>query len=173
MSEIGSWARQHRRWIIGAAAIVLFVLLYIDDWGRDLVQYEARVHAGAEDVALRPVVTNRPGWQMVEATKMAGRRIANWEYVGVTSDGSTTLVSFVRTHRLLRVKDDVTIRVEDRGKGSVVTGESRARLHLGDLGRNPRNLRRFIAELKIVLDGSVPGWLLDRGRAAAMVAPTR
>ena len=80
---------------------------------------------------------------------------SNIEIVGEASDGDSTLVMFVRTSRLFRFKDDITMRIEDQGRERVVTGESRSRVGKGDLGQNPRNLRRLMTELRAVLDGAV------------------
>jgi len=145
-----------------ALAVAVFLFVFVEDWGRDFTGWQASVEHGATDPDLRPLVSDRPVDQMLEGVKMAASRIRNWEYIGDAVDGKTTQVFFVRTNRLLRVKDDVTIRIEDSGKGTLVSGDSRARLHLGDLGRNPRNLRRFMSELGIVLNGSVPTRVLAR-----------
>ena len=52
----------------------------------------------------------------------------------------------------MRLKDDIIIRIEDRGERCRVTGESRSRTSFGDLGQNPRNLRRIVTELFVVLE---------------------
>lgn len=148
--------KRRNRLILIAVASAVFLFVYIDDWGRDFIEWQTSITAGAADPTLRPLVTDRPVDQILEGVKMAAGRIRNWEYVGDAVDGSMTLVYFVRTNRVLRVKDDITIRIEDRGKGTIVSGDSLAQLHIGDLGRNPRNLRRFLSELEIVLEGSVP-----------------
>jgi hypothetical protein len=138
-------------WIV-LGALLLFVLS-VDDWGRDLTSHEAAISNLALDESLRPLASNRATADVAEAVRWAAKRIRNWEYVGEAEDGDATLLLFVRTNRLLRIKDDVTIRIEDRDGLRVVTGESISRLPVGDLGRNPRNLRRFLTELRAVLDG--------------------
>ncbi len=92
-----------------------------------------------------------PADELVEAVKWAAARIRDVEYVGETSDGNKTLLLFVRTHRVLRIKDDIVIHVEDQGSRRLVGGAAESRLHVGDLGRNPRSLKRFHAELAAVL----------------------
>ena len=149
----------------GLAGLV-FLFVYVEDWGRDWTTWEAEISAGAEDPGLRPLTSRRPPDQMVDAVKMAARRIRNWDYVGEAANEDVTLVYFVRTNRLLRIKDDVTIRIERRSGETFVGGDARSRWHVGDLGRNPRSLRRFLAELRVVLDGSVP----DRLRATAVLS---
>ena len=63
---------------------------------------------------------------------------------------------FERTGRLWQVKDDIVLRLEERGAGCRLTGESRSRIEFGDLGQNPRNLRRILAELAVVLEHDSP-----------------
>ena len=50
--------------------------------------------------------------------------------------------------------DDVTLRIRDVGARRIVGGRSVSRLHIGDLGRNPRNLRKLLAEIDAVLDNA-------------------
>jgi uncharacterized protein (DUF1499 family) len=144
-----------------AGAVLLFFVFYIDDWGRDFTAHEAALSAQADDELLRTLVVTRSAQEMIAAVKMAARRVRNWEYAGEASDGSTALLYFVRQNRLLRIRDDVVVKIEDMGDSRVVHATSRARLHVGDLGRNPRNLRRFMSELRTVLDGSAHGAALE------------
>lgn len=149
--------RSYRRWFAVAAALAVIVaalVVHIDDWSRDFVAYEAVIAADADDPRLLPLVSDRPADDLALALRWAAHRIPDWELVGETGDGEKTVVLFVRTKRLLRLKDDIAMRIEDRGDRRVVTGESRSRLHIGDLGRNPRNLRRILTELRAVLEGA-------------------
>lgn len=136
---------------MAAALLLVWVLLQIEDWGRDLTGYRAQTSPEASDPLLRPLERPEPADELVEAIKWAAFRVPNVRYVGETSDGDTTLVLFVRTHRLLRIKDDIVVRVEDQGSRRLVSGAAESRLHVGDLGRNPRSLRRLSAELLAVL----------------------
>ena len=158
--------RGKRRWYgpAGAgAAIVLLLAIHIDDWGRDFIRYEATLSAEAAEAILQPegagassdwfTAKLRSSDELVEAVKMAAHRIRNWHYVGEAGHGNTIEILFVRTNRVLRTRDDITIRIEDLGRRRWISGESRSRLRLGDLGRNPRNLRRLLEELRGVLDG--------------------
>ena len=143
--------RRTLRLAVGAVVLVAWVVLQIDDWSRDLTSYRARTSPTASDPLLQPLERLEPAAELVQAIKSAALRVRNVEYVGKTSDGNTTLVLFVRTHRLLRIKDDIVMRVEDHGSMRLVSGAAESRLHLGDLGRNPRSLRRFRTELLEVL----------------------
>jgi hypothetical protein len=152
--------RRRYRWGAAGLALVALVAFSIEDWGRDFVSHEATMAPDAADPLLRPLDSPRPADQLVAGVKQAARRIGNWRFAGEASDGTTTLVSFERTNRLLRCTDDIVIRVEDRGDRRTVSGDSRARLAIGDLGRNPRNLKRLMTELRIVLEGSTPARLI-------------
>jgi hypothetical protein len=137
------------------ALLVFFFFFYVDDWSRDFMNNYAVISEFSADPELRPLISDRTSAELVEALTGGARRIRNWEYAGEASDGDSTLVMFVRTSRLFRFKDDITMRIEDQGRERVVTGESRSRVGKGDLGQNPRNLRRLMTELRAVLDGAV------------------
>ena len=146
---------RRRRAITIAVLFLAWFVLTVDDWGRDLTGYSATIADGASDPALRPLRRPETTRSLVVAAEWAGRRILDWEYIGTAGgDGNTTFVTFVRTHRLLRIRDDIRVRIEDRGNERVITGESTSRFHMGDLGRNPRNLKRWMAELRDVLGGA-------------------
>ena len=137
-----------------AAFLLLFLFGYVDDWSRDFTDNEASISAEAEDPGLRPLFDGRSTAQMMEAVKRAASRIRTWEYIGHAREGNTTLVLFVRTSRIWRFKDDIIILVDDLGDRRQITGKSASRIDIGDLGQNPRNLRRLLAELRDVLKGA-------------------
>jgi hypothetical protein len=130
--------------------LALFVA--IDDPKRDFTENHAAIEDSASDPLLRPMIFDRPALELVEATRDAAARIKNWDYIGTAVIGNASTVVFERTSRVLRLKDDIIIRVEDLGPRCRVTGESKSRLGLGDLGQNPRNLRRIVTELFVVLE---------------------
>jgi hypothetical protein len=150
---------QRRGVRIAAVALLLSILfvLQIDDWGRDLTGHSATLSAeelSESFASLTRQMQQRTLAELTAAVRMAASRIRNWEYVGDTSDGRTVVLAFVRTHRLLRLRDDIVVRLEDRGDHRALSAESRSRLGVGDLGRNPRNLRRLLLELDAVLAGA-------------------
>jgi hypothetical protein len=155
--------KRRRNIVLAVVGIAVFLFFFIDDWGRDFITNEAFISADNPDPTLRPLLSARSSTQMAEAVKMAARRIRNWSYVGESRHGTTTSILFVRRNRVLRFADDVTIHVQDRGSQRVVVGESRSRIGFGDLGRNPRNLRRLLDELRTVLDGASGAPLLNAG----------
>jgi len=146
--------KRKRRWVPWTLAILGLVALFalVDDPRRDFFEYRAALREDAADPLLRPMVFDRPAAELIEATRDAARRIKNLDYIGTARVDNASTVVFERTSRWLRFKDDIIIRVEDLGSRCRVTGESRSRQEFGDLGRNPRNLRRIVSELFVVLD---------------------
>jgi uncharacterized protein (DUF1499 family) len=146
--------RRRRRWIPWTIAtiVVLVLIVAIDDPLRDFTTNHAAIAEDAEDPALRPLVFDRPAAELIEATQRAARRIKTWEYIGTARIDNASTIVFERTGRVTRITDDIIIRVEDLGQRCRLTGESRSRIGLGDLGQNPRNLRRILTELAVVLE---------------------
>lgn len=143
--------RRWLRWVIAAMALVtLFVA--IDDPARDFTTNHAEISETSEDPALRPREYEMRVDDLVYAIRKAAECIKNWEYVGTAGIDGRTMVVFERTSRVWKLKDDVILRVEDLGGRSRLTGESKSRIEYGDLGQNPRNLKRILAELDTVLD---------------------
>jgi hypothetical protein len=154
MAPANPQSRRWLPWLVGAGVLLLLFALSIEDWSRDFTGTFAEIGSDARQPDLRPFASRRSTAELVEAVRWAAVRIKNWEYVGVTKVDETTTLLFVRTSRILRFKDDIVVRIEDRGTERVVTGASKSRSSLGDLGRNPRNLRRLLTEMQDVLDGS-------------------
>ncbi len=143
---------------IWAAIGVAYVLLGIDDWRRDWVEHEATLQFEPSDRHVARLLSAPPGHpdhvslsQWSRAVEWAGKRIKNLEFDGEVSDGDTRILHFVRTHRLLRLKDDVTVRIQRSGREQTIETHSAARLGVGDLGRNPRTIRRLYVELEDVV----------------------
>lgn len=146
---------KQRRWTRAIPVVLLLALFLwsIEDWSRDFVAYEASISDRAAP-ELQPLRSMRSADELSLAVQAAGRRIMNWEFIGETRDADTRVLLFLRTGRLTRVRDDIVIRIEDRSNERVIYGDSRSRLHLGDLGRNPRSLKRLLHELNAVLAGT-------------------
>jgi hypothetical protein len=144
--------------LLAAGAIAtLWLFATIDDWGRDFRENHAEIRQDGSDPTLRPFESRRSTEELVEALKWAARRLGTWEYAGRAQDADTTLVSFVRRGRPFGLTSDVTLRIRDRGRWRMITGESRSRIGLGDLGQNPRNLRAILTELQAVLRNTQEG----------------
>jgi uncharacterized protein (DUF1499 family) len=82
---------------------------------------------------VRKAATNR-GWQIVEAIKPGGRV------------GTGRLEAVDRTF-LLRLPDDVTVRIRPRVDGTRIDVRSASRIGTHDLGANARRIRAFLEEL--------------------------
>jgi hypothetical protein len=143
---------------IWAAVGIAYVLLGIDDWSRDWVRHEAtlvfeptgrHVARALAESPIHPDHVSLAEWST--AVQWAGKRIKNLEFEGEATDGDTAVLKFVRTHRLLRLKDDITVRITSDGHERTIETHAAARLHVGDLGRNPRTIRRLYAELEDVV----------------------
>lgn len=83
---------------------------------------------------------------MIDVAARAVSKLPNWSLV----NSEDNVLRAVRTTRLLRFKDDVTVKAHP-GSGS---GHSRMELHSAsrvgksDLGQNPRNLRELVGALE-------------------------
>lgn len=132
-----------------AAAVTVYILSHVDNWRRDFTTNQASTEGPEAD--LPPMIVP----ESVEATQALLRRaiadLRHWQEQPATAaepvpaepDGTVRLY-FVRSTRLLRFKDDVTIRLEPAADDStVVHVQSRSRIGRGDLGQNPRNIREL------------------------------
>jgi uncharacterized protein (DUF1499 family) len=137
-----------------AALLALFLFGYIDDWSRDFTRNSAEISPDAEDPGLRPLVTRLSTDDAIEACVRAAGRIRTWEHIGEAGEGNVSLILFVRTSRVWKFKDDIIIVIENLGSKRMISGKSASRIGIGDLGQNPRNLKRFMAELRAVLEGA-------------------
>jgi uncharacterized protein (DUF1499 family) len=81
--------------------------------------------------------------QVVEALRRAINKLPRWTSESTDERG----LRATRASRLIRFKDDVTVRIESHENGSRVEFESASRVGKSDLGQNPRNLKELIAAL--------------------------
>jgi uncharacterized protein (DUF1499 family) len=84
-----------------------------------------------------------PG-DLLAAVRRTVEKVPRWS-VGSAADHEIKAV--LRT-RLLRFRDDVSVRVTDHEGGTRAEFRSASRVGKGDLGQNPRNLRELIEALK-------------------------
>ena len=146
---------------IWVAIVIAYILIGIDDWSRDWVEHEATLRFEPTNRRVGQLLAAPRGHpnhvsmsQWSDAVQWAGNRIKNLEFAGEVSDDDTLILTFVRTHRLLRLRDDVTVRVTRVGAERRIETHSKARLGIGDLGRNPKTIRRLYDELEDVLSES-------------------
>ncbi len=91
----------------------------------------------------------------VDATVRAAREaiasLPRWQLVGAGSGVAGAELRAVRSTRLWRFQDDVTVRVRREAGRSVVSVRSKSRVGKGDFGQNARNIREFLAALDVRL----------------------
>jgi len=71
----------------------------------------------------------------------------HWQIVGSGSGKAGTAIHAIRKTRVFRFKDDVTIRIEPMGKGTIVNVRSASRVGRVDFGQNARNIEELFAAL--------------------------
>jgi uncharacterized protein (DUF1499 family) len=120
-----------------AVALLRWPLLNDVETGRTPEYSDLRVQrfaAGEERVtrAARAAVAALPGWEVTGAGRGPGG--AELQVVAPT--------------RVLRFKDDVTVRIRRREAATEVSVRSRSRVGKFDFGQNARNIRAFQAALE-------------------------
>ena len=81
-----------------------------------------------------------PANELLTAVRRAIEKLPRWN----VESASGNELKATRTTRVLRFKDDVTIRVEDLEVGSQAEISSASRVGKSDLGQNPRNIQEFL-----------------------------
>ena len=119
----------------------------MEDWRRDLTMNVAETDPRDPDPLLRPLEVSLSVGETVVRIESAVSDLPRWQLVDTRADSGTSELRFVRTSRLFRFHDDVTVWVEERGDGSVIRARSASRIGTGDLGQNPRNLRELMAAI--------------------------
>ena len=74
-------------------------------------------------------------------------RLRGWELVGEGKGPVGVQIHAVRTTRVFRFKDDVTIRIRPQGGQTRVSVRSKSRLGNADFGQNARNIRELLEAL--------------------------
>jgi uncharacterized protein (DUF1499 family) len=139
--------------VLVAGALLCLVWL-VDDWGRDLSTNWATTDAEAGDALLRPLRLAAPADEVVAAIRDWVDTQSHWAVVDQQPTGDVTVLHLVRTTRLMRYRDDITVRVQklEGGDETLVTAESRSRVGRGDFGQNPRNLKEILGSLRQALE---------------------
>ncbi len=83
----------------------------------------------------------------LRAAREAIGSLPRWELVGSGAGQAGAELRAVRTTRLWRFKDDVTVRVRREGGGTLVSVRSKSRAGRSDFGQNARNIQEFLAAL--------------------------
>jgi uncharacterized protein (DUF1499 family) len=90
--------------------------------------------------------------QVVQAAREAVTTLPRWELVGAGHGPAGAELHAVRTTRVWRFKDDVTVKVRREGGRTLVSVRSRSRVGQADFGQNARNIRELLAALDARLD---------------------
>jgi hypothetical protein len=141
-------------WILGLLAggavlvAAVAVVLLVDDWGRDLRENTARTDPKHPDPLLRGIETAAPPEAIVEAVESFVEEHTHWRIRSPEAAGGTAKrLHLVRTTRLLRFRDDVTVELAGDGP-THVSVSSASRVGKADFGQNPRNIRELTAWLR-------------------------
>ena len=82
-----------------------------------------------------------------KAAKAAIEGLPRWTFVGAGRGPGGSEIRAVATTRVMRFKDDVTVKVKREGGRTHVSVRSASRVGKWDFGQNARNIREFLAEL--------------------------
>jgi len=127
---------------------LLVVALQVDDWGRDLTTNVAETAPDAAEPLLRPMTVSLTADEVAELVLGAAAALPRWRFVSEEVDNGTRRLRFVRTSRLFRFRDDITVWIDDVGAQRIVRARSASRVGNADLGQNPRNLRALMRALR-------------------------
>lgn len=97
---------------------------------------------------LQPLSYMQPKAELLAAAVKAAENLG-WEMVNTDADQG--LVEATDTTTWFGFKDDVVVRINDKGSKRVVDIRSKSRLGASDLGKNAERIRGFIKELDSVL----------------------
>jgi uncharacterized protein (DUF1499 family) len=89
-----------------------------------------------------------PEERVTRAARAAATALPGWEVVGSGRGPGGAEIQAVARTRVLRFKDDVTVRIRRREGACEVAVRSKSRLGKGDFGQNARNIRAFQAEME-------------------------
>jgi len=91
--------------------------------------------------------------RVTEALKAAAARLGRFAFVGAGRGPGGSELQYVASTRVLRFKDDVSVRIRREGGKTKVTVRSRSRVGKLDFGQNARNVRELLAALDRELTG--------------------
>lgn len=135
--------------------LVIWVVATVDDWSRDLTKNQAATSAEAKRPSLHPIRSQRPPRELADLVIAAANQLAGWEVVKRAHGNEETALHLVRTTRLLRFKDDITVLIRPlphiQPIGSEITAQSRSRVGKADFGQNPRNLAELMDKIRSLL----------------------
>ena len=130
-------------WIALAVTIaaVVTVCLQVDDWNRDWSQNEA---------TLEGMTVNGTPSEVVDSLQTWADANLSWKVESSEAQPGGAKVHLTHTTGFLRFVDDVHVEVTATSNDppkSTVSAKSKSRVGKGDLGQNPRNLKKLEAAL--------------------------
>ena len=138
---------------IGLVVLAAFCMVawQVEDWGRDLTTNRAATSLDANDTTLRSLELPATVEEVHEAIMQFVERSGNWKIdvdkdVIVGDDG--VAICLVRTSRLFRFADDIYVFLQATAVGTRVDVASQSQVGKGDLGQNPRNIRKLLQTLR-------------------------
>jgi uncharacterized protein (DUF1499 family) len=135
---------------------LIWLFVTVDDWSRDLTTNYAATSATAKNPSLHPIITTKPPTELADKVVVAATQLRGWELAAREENGTEITLRLVRTTRLMRFKDDITVRIRpikgnDDAPHYEVSAESQSRVGKGDFGQNPRNLAELMDTLRGLL----------------------
>ena len=91
--------------------------------------------------------------KVAKAARATVERLPRWTFVASGKGPGGTAIQAVAKTRILRLEDDVTIRIRREGGRTRVSVHSKSRSGSADFGQNARNIRLFLSELDRELFG--------------------
>ena len=113
-------------------------------------QSHAQVIAQAYPDLTTLEIDMQPG-KVYEAALETAREMG-WEIVA--SNPEAGMIEATATTRVMNFKDDVAIRVTERGEGAAVDMRSVSRVGISDMGANANRIRTYLHTLKVKLDAA-------------------
>ena len=114
-------------------------------------EYEGELSAVQQRQAYPDIKTLSYMQAKTELVAAAARAASNLGWEMVNTDADQGLVEATDTTTWFGFKDDVVIRVQDKGDKRIVDIRSKSRMGASDLGKNAERIRGFIKELNVVL----------------------
>lgn len=160
-SMMNPMPRQRKRRLLRLGLAVGLLLLIAIGWQvsggpRGWTTHQARIEDGAPHPELQPRRFSADPSQVLDAIEQLADEHPRWRLVGHSRDAGRIHLVLERTTRLFRFVDDIRLQLTPEGVGTVVTGESRSRVGIGDLGQNARNLRELLSGVESRVERNAP-----------------
>lgn len=147
-----------RKWRIMLIAMVLVVLaivvslvVQVEDWGRDLSTNRAVTSLDSPDPTLRSLKLSASAEEIKAAISQFIEQSSLWDFHPAPKNDQAA-VALVRTTRLFRFADDIEVFLQPTDQGTQVDVHSQSRVGKGDLGQNPRNIRELLSAIRGALE---------------------